>query len=151
MTAGRAALAVAGTANLGVALLHAAMVVVGPAAYLYFGAGPRFAARAAAGSPVPAVVTLMLAVAFAVMGLYALSGARCLPRLPLLRTVILLVGVVYVLRGLVLVPELRALLVLHAPVAVRMMVFSGVSLAIGLLYLAGAAAEWGTLSRRSRD
>jgi hypothetical protein len=141
MRPGRALLAVGGVLNLGVAALHVAMVIAGPAAYRYFGAG-RLASLAADGSPLPALITLPMAVVFAGCGLYALSGAGLAPRLPLLRTGLVTIGAVFTLRGLFLPLELHALA--RAPQALppRQLVFSVVSLVIGLLYLAGTVATW---------
>lgn len=150
MSAGRGALVVGGCLSLGIALLHVGCVIVGPAAYRYFGAGERLAALAAAGSPVPALVTLGIAVAFALFGLWALSGAGLAPRLILRRTGLVAIGAVFALRGLFLPLELRRLVLTPGSLPPRELVFSAVSLMVGLLYLIGTAAEWRALGARPR-
>jgi hypothetical protein len=148
VSAGGRALVTGGCLSLGVAALHAGIVVAGPAAYRYFGAGERMAALAAAGSPVPALITLAMTAVFAVMGLYALAGAGRLRWLPLLRTGLVLIGSLYTLRGLFLPLEVRRVLLAPGALPPRELVFSAVSLTIGLLYLAGTVAGWRALSVR---
>jgi len=148
VSAGGHALVAGGCLSLGVAALHAGIVIAGPAAYRYFGAGERMAALAAAGSPAPALITLGMTAVFAVMGLYALAGAGRLRRLPRLRTGLVLIGTAYTLRGLFLPLELRRVLLTPGALPLRELVFSAVSLVMGLLYLAGTSAEWRTLSAR---
>ncbi|MBW3618576.1 MAG: hypothetical protein KY446_12705 [Proteobacteria bacterium] len=66
-------------------------------------------ARAAErGSPVPAVWALAIAAVLAVWAAYAWAGAGLIPRLPLMRTVLVAISAVYLLRGLVLAPALAA-------------------------------------------
>ena len=98
------------------------------------------------GSWAPALITLGLTTVFARWSAYACSGAGVVRRLPLLRTALILIGSVYTLRGLVLGPQLvwffsgyRAL------VPPRQLVFSGVSLVIGVSYLIGVRASWASL------
>ena len=90
------------------ALLHVAVIVGGPDSYRFFGAGEDMARVAAAGSPVPALVTLAIATMLAIRALCALSGAGHIRRLPLLRTTLSAITAIYLLRGLALVPALRA-------------------------------------------
>jgi hypothetical protein len=140
-------LVLAGALSTGVALLHVACILVGPAAYRYFGAGERLATLAAAGSPVPALITAGIAAAFAVFGLYAFSGAGLVPRLPLLRPGLIAVGAVFTLRGLFLPLEILAMIARPGAIPSRELVFSAVSLVIGLAYLGGVAMAWRGLGR----
>jgi hypothetical protein len=149
MTAGRRLLILAGALSVGVALLHVACILIGPAAYRYFGAGERLASLAAAGSPVPALITAGFAAVFAVCGLYAFSGAGLVSRLPLLRTGLIAVGAVYTLRGLFLPVEILAMIARPGSIASRELVFSAMSLVIGLAYLGGVAVAWRGLGRRA--
>lgn len=141
--AGRLFLALGGIGSLLIAVLHLAIIAIGPAGYRYFGAG-ELAPMAEHGSPVPALLTLCIAVVFAVWGAYGLSGAGVLPRLPLLRPALLAIGAVFCLRGLVLVPALVHL-ASGRPLVPRLLVFSLVALVIGLLYLGGAVLGWVSL------
>ena len=141
---GRLVLVVAATVSFAVALLHIAIILVGPAGYRYFGA-PGLADQIERGSVVqPTLLTLGIALVFALWGAYALSGAALIRRLPLVRTALLVIGVIFVARGLLIAPEVAALIqgALKYP---RSLVFSGVSLSTGLCYLFGAARAWGSL------
>ena len=136
-----------GVLSFAVALLHIGIAIYGGTAYITFGAGEEFARLDTAGSPVPALVTLGLAVVFAVCGLYALSGAGVLRRLPLLLLGLLGIGAVYTLRGLMLLPELYMVLAGTIP-ATHSLTFSAVSLLIGLCYLIGTILSWKQLRRK---
>lgn len=95
-----------------------------------------------------AVVTLFLAVVFATWGLYGFSGAGWLPRLPLLAPALVAIGITFTARGLIIFFQLlvRAGVVrLHVPASRRDLVFSAVSLLIGITYLAGTVASWQAL------
>ena len=99
------------------------------------------------GSSEPALVTGVLVVMFATWAAYAFSGAGLVAPLPRLRTVLLLVGLVYTARGLVVVSQ--AFLWLSAGAAgvpVRHVAFSAASLAIGLAYVVGTVQAWPTLA-----
>jgi hypothetical protein len=93
---------------------------------------------------VPALVTMIIALIFAAFGFYALSGAGRAPYLPALRVLLVGISGIYLLRGLVVVPEF--ILYFHArTLPARMMVFSLVALGIGVIYTIGTARSWGTL------
>ena len=148
---GRSWLLGAGLLSLGIAALHVGIIVAGPAAYTYFGAGD-LAPLAAAGSPVPALLTGALVLLFAIAGAYALSGARVIGRMPLLAPGLVAIGAIYVLRGLALGPELLALARGTAGFPPRYAVFSLVSLLTGLAYVAGTWRAWAALrSPRAAD
>lgn len=127
----------AGTGSALVALLHAAIIAVGPAAYRYFGAG-NLAPLAEQGSWTPALVTAGLVCIFGLWALYAFSGAGWVRRLPWLKPVLFVVGAIYALRGLVLFADLY-FVVRGVHPEPRMTFFSLVSLLLGSAYLAGAA------------
>ena len=134
----------ASAASFAVAALHVAITFSGPAGYEYFGAPGNLVAAARRGSAVPALITMVIALVFAGFGLYALSGAGRAPRLPALR--ILLVGIsgIYILRGVVVVPELL-LYSFEGKLPPRMMAFSVISLAIGLIHAVGTARSWAAM------
>ena len=147
---GRSFLTVAGTASAVIAVLHVAVIVAGPAGYRYVGAPDEFATLAEAGSMAPAVLTGAFALIFAVWSIYGFGGARLTPRPPLVRLGLALIAAVYLLRGLSVLPE--GILLLRTPDAfpVRFLVFSLVSLVIGLFYALGARQAWRRLSPRFR-
>lgn len=126
----------AGTGSGLVSLLHVAIVLIGPWAYRYFGAG-ELAPMAEQGSLVPAIATLGIAAVFAVFALYALAGAGLVRRkLPVLRPVLIGLGVIYTLRGLLVFIEIYFLL-RGKPLLAHMTVFSLVSLVLGIAHLVG--------------
>jgi hypothetical protein len=139
-------LLVAGWLSVAIAVLHLVIIFVGPPAYRYFGAGEEMAVQAEAGSIVPAAMTLLIAGVFAVFSLYAFAGAGRLRRPPLLRTGLAVIAAIYTLRGLALLPELAGYVQGSETVMPRELVFSAVSLTVGLLYLLGTAFLWPSLS-----
>ena len=140
-----------GAASGLVAALHAVIIAVGAPGYRYFGAGEEMARLDERGSPVPALVTAAITAVFAIWSAYGFSGAGLLRRLPLLRTGLVTIGAIYTLRGLACLPEAWWLAVGRAPAVLpRQIVFSAVSLAIGLAYLTGARRAWSTLGARNK-
>jgi hypothetical protein len=140
-------LAIAGFANIFIALLHVAMLFIGASAYESFGAPASFVQHPA--SLVTIMQMLVLIAFFLLVGLYALSGAELLRRFPLTKTVLVVIGVIYTLRGsmvfLMPFPNLinkkmvsyPSLLGHTRPLMSQDWVFSFIALLIGLCYLAG--------------
>ena len=93
------------------------------------------------GAALPYVVTVIVAAGFLVFGLYGLSGAGVVRRLPLLRTVLVSIAAVYVLRG-TLLGGIGAVAAGDA----AQTAFAAIALAIGLCYAYGALGL-----RRSHD
>ena len=93
-----------GVLSAAAALLHVAVIVGGPAWYRFFGAGEAMARSAAAGSWYPPAVTAAIALILASWAAYAFSGAGLIPRLPLLRTALVLISLVYLLRAVLWIP-----------------------------------------------
>lgn len=92
---------IAGCLSFVAALLHIACIFGGPDWYLFFGAGERMAQLAAEGDSYPTVVTLIVASILAGWGFYAWSGAGLIIKLPLLKTGLVLITGVYLIRGVV--------------------------------------------------
>ena len=128
--------------------LFQAVLSFSPSLSRFFGAGEL------AANPLLLLVTsLAVTMVFAVFGLYALAGANTIPRLPLLRTGLVAIGVIFTLRGLFLLPELLVMMgVLPAPEPVppQAVLSSVVALATGVLYLLGTAASWKRLQPHAR-
>ena len=131
-----------------IAALHVAILIAGPVWFRYFGA-PDLAIQIERGSTLaPTLLTLAVALVFAIWGAYALAGLGAIGRLPAVRPVLFAIGAVYALRGLLLVPALVYLLrggALHAP---RYLVFSAFSLALGICHLLGAWRAGGRANNR---
>jgi hypothetical protein len=142
-----ACLIVAGASSAAIAVLHLAIVFVGAPGYRYFGAGEAMARQAAAGSWVPAGITILIAIVFIVCAAYGFAGAGLIRRLPLMRAGLVGFAAVYTLRGLSAVPQGLALLAMPGAFPARYFVFSCVALTVGVLYGAGTLAAWSRLSR----
>jgi hypothetical protein len=126
------------------AILHLAVIAGGPDWYRSVGAGEDMARMAERGSPVPALITFAIAAGLAAWSAYALSAAGLIRRLPLLRTGLVAISAIYLLRGLMLVP----LLVLK-PALVDAFAFwsSLIVLVYGITYAVGTFRAWPSLAR----
>ena len=129
-------LVAAGVSSFAIALVHLVIMLMGAPGYRFFGA-PGLAVQVERGSWVPAVLCVAVAALLCVWGLYALAGAGRIGPLPLLRTGILVIGTLYLLRGLLGVPQLVWLLQGRAAGPARYLLFSLVSGVTGVLYLGG--------------
>jgi hypothetical protein len=126
------------------ALAHVGIVLGGPAWYRFFGAGEGMSRLAASGSWYPALVTLAIAAVLAAWAAYALSAAGVLPRLPLLRWVLVAITGIYLLRG-----GAGFVLAAAAPGgnSPTFWVWSSmICLLIGALHAAGLARAWPALT-----
>ena len=125
------------------AILHLATIIGGPDWYRFFGAGEELARAAERGSAMPALVTSAIAIVLGIWALYAFSGAGLVRRLPLLRTALVLIAAVYLLRALALVP----LLLFKPQLADTFAVVSSlVVLVYGLAYAVGTSKAWARLA-----
>jgi hypothetical protein len=130
--------------NIGIAMLHVVMLILGAPAYVYFGR-TTFAELAAQGSPLPAILTLILAIIFLGCAGYALAGLGLLARPPLLREGLLLIAFIYLLRGAKVIIDVGWIL-LGSGLPFRQVVFSLVALVVGVVYLLGIIGEWNYLA-----
>lgn len=129
------------------ALLHLGCIAFGPAWYRFFGAGERMATLAAAGSPVPTLVTLGIAAVLGVWSLYALSGAGVVGRLPLLRVALCVIAGIYLLRG---ISGFLLAAIGSGERSVAFWVWSSlICLGIGALYVIGIWQAWARLGGAS--
>lgn len=138
-------LVVGGWLSLAAALLHLACIVGGPDWYRFFGAGEDMARAAERGEWRPTLVTLVIAAILVVWAAFAFSGAGRMPRLPLLRTGLIVISAVYLLRGLALMP-----LHMVRPDLTDAFTFwsSLIILIYGICYAVGLWRAWPTLSNR---
>jgi hypothetical protein len=134
-------LTAAAAASFGLAVLHLIIVFVGLPAYVYFTAPQRLIDLAREGSAEPALITMIIALVFTVFGFYALSGAGRAPTLPVLRLALVGISGVFLLRGLLIVPQLLMFLNTDE-VPARGLAFSAVALGIGVCYTVGSARRW---------
>ena len=144
MRRGRGWLLLAGGLSAGAALLHLGVIAWGADGYRFFGAGEEMARMAERGSPTPALITTGIAAGLGLWSAYAWSGAGVLPRLPLLRTGLVVISAVYLLRGLMLPGALAA--------GMKPDAFgwwsSLIVLAYGMIHAVGTWRAWPELGRR---
>lgn len=138
-------LVLGGLLSVAASLLHIACIIGGPDWYRFFGAGEGMAAMAERGLAAPTLITLGIAAVLAIWAAYAFSGAGLLPRLPLLRTGLVVISAVYLLRGLALIP---ALAVNGGAVQPFVLWSSLIVLVYGLAYAVGTWRAWPGLGRR---
>lgn len=139
------ALVIGGVLSAAASLLHIGCIIGGTDWYRYFGAGEEMARMAERGDPVAALITLGIATVLAIWSAYAFAGAGLMPRLPLMRTALVLISAVYLLRGLVLIP---ALLINRGDVTPFILWSSLIVLAYGIAYAVGTWKAWPVLSKR---
>jgi len=129
-------------------LLHVAIVFGGPGWYRFFGAGEGMAALAEKGSIQPALITLGIAAILFIWGLYALSGAGVILKLPLLKLALSIITFIYLARGLAgfVLPFVSS----HPSITQNSVSFWLVSSLIccvfGLVYLVGTINSWAQLA-----
>ena len=137
-------LVLGGLLSAAAALLHIGVIVGGPDWYRFFGAGEAMATMAEQGSMTPTLITLGIAAVLAIWAAYAFSGAGLLPRLPLLRTGLVVISAIYLLRGLALIP---ALIINGGDVMPFVLWSSLIVLVYGIAYAVGTWIAWSSLSR----
>ena len=101
---------------------------------IYFGGPVKLQAESPA---LFALLCVFLGAFIAIIGLYALSGAGKFRRLPYLRTVLIVVTTVFILRGLFIIPILKLMSVHPESNVLRFLVFSIIALGIGIIHLIG--------------
>lgn len=129
------------------ALAHLGCIVFGDDWYRFFGAGEQMASMAEQGLWYPTIVTSVLVVVLLIWSLYALSAARVITHLPLLRLGLCVITAIYLLRG---VAFFWLMPVFPENSLTFWLVSSGFCLTIGLFYGAGTYQVWTDLSNRKR-
>lgn len=135
-----------GTICFLIALLHVAIIIAGPPAYRYFGAGEDLTTLAENNSVIPALLTVFIATVFAVFGLYGFSGAGEFSRLPFLGPILIMIGALFTMRGLALPVQLFNMLRQPQKTEIKEIFFSLISLFTGLSFLMGTKINWDFIS-----
>ncbi len=141
-------LTLAGGLSFAMALYHVALAF-SPVLSEASGAGKELVSNPS----VLLVSGLIVAVVFALCGVYGLAGAGRVRRLPLLRVGLLGIGGLCTLNGLTFVFQLLAVLNLlpsPQPVSPPAMLATLAFLITGLLYLSGTLAGWRRLRPQAR-
>lgn len=116
---------------------------------------PKWSAAYGAGDalvsnpPLLLALGLLVALLLVVFGLYGFSGAGVIRRLPLLRPVLLMIGLIYPLVGVNFIFQMLAVLGIlpsTRPVTVYQLPITFGALVAGLAYLTGLAISWRRLS-----
>jgi len=139
-------LIVGGGLSVAAAVAHLACIAGGGDWYRFFGAGEAVARAAESGSPVPALMTLAIAGVLGIWAAYAFSGAGRIRRLPLLRTGLVVISAVYLLRGSALF--MPATLGRQDLSSVFILWSSAIVLVYGLAYAIGTWRAWPNLSKK---
>lgn len=141
-------LLIAATLSAIAALLHIAIIFGGPDWYRFFGAGEGMAQMAERGELQPTLITLGIAAVLFSWCLYALSAAGKFPPLPLLRTGLVVITSIYLLRGL----SVLLLAILQDEFRGAFWIWSSlICTAFGLFYAIGSWQQWSYLSVMSRQ
>jgi len=132
----------AGIGTVIASILHIAIIIGGPDWYRFFGAGEGMAQLAEKGSNYPIITTSIIAATLAIWAFYAFSGAGFIQKLPLLKPILVIISIVFIIRGLFGIP---LVIILDHPYLNEleakmtfMMISSIISLTLGLFYLKGA-------------
>jgi hypothetical protein len=129
------------------AAVFQAVIAFVPAWSAAFGAG-----NALVSNPLLLLILgLLVALLLVIFGLYGLSGASVIRRLPLLRLGLLVIGLLYSLVGINFVFQALALLGIlpsTGPIPIYQLLISFGAFVAALAYLIGLAVSWKRLSTR---
>lgn len=128
--------------SLCASLVHIWAIFSGPDAYAALGAPPDIVASAKAGTWYAPSITLLIAAVIFGWALYALSAARLLPRLILLRTGLIAIASVLLLRAVAWIP----LYLLNGLAFTAFDIWSSlICFALGAVYALGTLLDWSSL------
>lgn len=137
-------LKIAGALSLFASIMHLAIIFGGASWYRFFGAGEHMAKTAEQGLLQPTLVTLFISAVLAIWGAFSWSGAGIFPEFPFLKTALILITLIYLLRGVLgfLAPFISD----HPQViqnSVSFWVWSSIiCLVFGLVHLKGVMDKW---------
>lgn len=114
-------------------------MIGGPDWFRFFGAGEDMAEAVEQGRVFPYVATTGITAVLAIWAAYAFSGAGKLRRLPMLRTGLVIISSIYLLRGLLIVPIMMKFPYAKAPFDYWS---SMIVLAYGIAYSIGTVRAW---------
>lgn len=137
-------LIIAAALSFTAAMLHIATIIGGATWYRVLGAGEGMAKLAESGSVQPTLITSAIAAMLFVWGLYALSGAGVIVKLPLLKLALILITVIYLVRGIagLILPFVSS----HPAITQNSVTFwiisSVICSAFGIAHLLGVINRW---------
>lgn len=134
-------LIIAGIMSLFAATIHVGCIYFGASWYRFFGAGEQMAIMAEQGSIKPALITSCIIFVLMIWSLYAFSAAGMMVKLPFLRVILVMITVIYLLRGV------AGYFLINNPLG-RTPEFwiwsSSICLGIGIMHLIGVKQMWST-------
>lgn len=134
-----------GWLSVAAALLHIACIFGGGDYYRFFGAGEEIARADEAGSWTPAIMTSGIALILGIWATYAFSGAGLIRRLPLIRTALVIISAIYMLRGMFIFP-----IMIEPAMRSPFNIWSSlIVLGYGITYAIGTRVAWAQLSAQS--
>lgn len=132
----------AGILSAIVAMLHIGCIYFGAPWYRFFGAGEQMAVLAERGSIQPTLITSGIVLVLSIWSLYAFSAAGIIFRLPLVRIALILITVIYLVRGI------AGFFFVSSPMG-RSPEFwlwsSSICLCFGIIHLIGLKQQWTSL------
>jgi len=143
---GQKLLVVGGMLSILASLLHIGAIIGGPDWYRFFGAGEEMALMAERGELYPAIVTTGIALVLAVWAYFAFAGAGRVSKPPLLRTGLVVISGIYLMRGLIIVPIILLTSWQLGPFEYWS---SAIVLVYGLFYAIGTWKAWPSLSSQN--
>jgi len=93
-----------GILSVAASMLHIAIIIGGANWYRFFGAGEGMVQLAEKGSTYPMIITILIASILMLWALYAFSGAGLIMKLPLLKPILVIISMIYGLRGIIGIP-----------------------------------------------
>ena len=128
--------------------LFQVIISFSPSLSLYFGAPEALVTNTYA----LILVSFIVAGILSIFGLYAISGAGYIRALPWLKQMLVVISGIYILRGLLLIPEVLVVtgaIHMSIPIAPRFVVFSAGSLLMGLFFITGTIGGWNSFPSRN--
>lgn len=135
-------LVAAGCLSAVAALMHVGCIIFGAPWYRFFGAGEQMAVMAEQGLLKPTIITSIIVAVLSIWSLYAFSAAGLIGRLPLMRLALIVISMIYLIRGL------AGFYFISNPIgrSPEFWVWSSViCLSIGMLHLVGIKQQWASL------
>ena len=135
-------LIIAGILSALAAILHLGCIYFGASWYRFFGAGEDMAVLAEQGSIQPTLITSGIVLVLSVWSLYAFSAAGIIFRLPLIRLALILITLIYLVRGI------GGFFLINSPMGNSPEFWlwsSAICLTFGIFHLVGLKQQWESL------
>ncbi len=140
-------LVVSAVMNFVVTAFHFVPIVIGPEAYRVGRAGEDMISMSEAGSIVPDLISFGIACVFFVFGLYALSGAGKIRRLPFLSVILPSVAAIYTLRALAIIP---AYFFIPEEIVLIEVIYAIAAFIFGIFHILGIKYNWQNIRLHNR-